>query len=379
MPGRRRTAFGRRPPVGALPGTLLRDPDAQETAIRILCYGGEAIEDVPYAGGTALRALLETWPMTWIQVSGLRDIELIADLGAALELHELALEDAVGGHSRPKVEGYEDYTFVIVQAPRWDRAHGTTAPGYEHLSEQVAIFFGKSFVLTVEAQAGPRFDPIRERLYKQRGRIRRAGAGYLVYVMLDIAIDEYFPLVEFYGEQLEDLEAQIVRNPDRDAVRQIQRLRRALLGVRRAVWPQREVVYALSREGMPHVGKRTRVYLRDCADHLTQLIDITEMYRELTTGLLDIYLSSASARTNEVMRVLTIIATIFIPLSTVTGVYGMNFDPQVSPWNMPELGWYFGYPYALALMATIAGAMLFYFWRKGWLGGRDSAALLDED
>lgn len=377
--------FGRRPPVGAPPGTLLRDPEAQDTEIRLLCYGDADIAERPYEGAATLQAMLQLWPMTWIQVSGLRNIELLAELGRALGLHELALEDAVGGLNRPKVEDYDDYTFVILQAPPWHPTHVSAgegaggAAGCPPAPEQIAVFFGCNFVLSIEAVPTPRFDALRERLYRQRGRIRRAGPGYLVYAMLDMAVDEYFPLVETYGERLEELEAEVVRTPDRRTVRQIQELRRALLALRRSVWPLREVAYALAREGVPHVGRKTRVYLRDCADHLTQLIEITEMYRELTTGLLDIYLSSASARTNEVMRVLTIIATIFIPLSTVASIYGMNFNPQVSPWNMPELDWYYGYPYALLLMAGIAGAMLYFFRRKGWLGRSDPATLGDED
>lgn len=379
VPSRHRARFGQRPPVGALPGTLIRDPDAQETRIRILCYGPDRIVELPFEGAEAMPALIDSWSVTWIAVDGLRDVELIAELGTVLGLHELSLEDAVSSRQRPKVESYEDYSFIVAQAPRWNLSFDGDDVDFESQTEQIAIFFGKDFVLTVKAGGSGRFDAIRERLYKQRGSVRKMGPGYLVYAMLDVVIDEFFPVVEHYGEQLETLEADIVRNPDRSVMRRIHRLRRSLLGIRRATWPQREVVYALSREAMPHVGKKTRVYLRDCADHLTQLIEMTEMYRELTTGLLDIYLSSAGARTNEVMRVLTIIATIFIPLGTVAGIYGMNFDPQISPWNMPELSWYFGYPYALGLMAVMAGSMLFYFWRKGWLGGRDPATLLDDE
>ncbi|MEQ8345768.1 MAG: magnesium/cobalt transporter CorA [Sneathiellaceae bacterium] len=378
-PTRHRARFGQRPPVGSLPGTLIRDPDARETQVRVLCYGPDRIVELPFEGPDSVPALLDAWPVTWIAIDGLRDVELIADLGKALGLHELAMEDAVSSRQRPKVESYEDYSFIVAQAPRWNLTHDVAEVDFETQSEQIAIFFGKTFVLTVKATGSGRFDAIRERLYKQRGRVRRMGPGYLVYAMLDVVIDEFFPVVERYGEQLEALEADIVRNPDRSVMRRIHRLRRSLLGIRRATWPQREVVYALSRETMPHIGRKTRVYLRDCADHLTQLIEMIEMYRELTTGLLDIYLSSASARTNEVMRVLTIIATIFIPLGTVAGIYGMNFNPQISPWNMPELGWYYGYPYALGLMAAMAGSMLFYFWRKGWLGGRDRASLLDDE
>jgi len=379
MPARHRGTFGKRAPIGALPGTLVRDPDAQETQIRVLCYGAEGIREMTDLDIAEIPDLMAHWTVTWIQVTGLRDIEAIAALGNILDLHELALEDAVSGHHRPKVESYEDYSFVIVQAPAWKPAQTEEIGDFERLSEQIAMFFGRSFVLTIQAHDSSRFDAIRERLFTQRGRIRRSRAGFLVYTMLDLVIDEYFPLVERYGELLEELEAEIVRNPDRRAVQRIQRMRRSLLGIRRAIWPQREVIYALSREAMPHVGSKTRVYLRDCADHVTQLIDITEMYRELTTGLLDIYLSCASARTNEVMRVLTIIATIFIPLGTVAGIYGMNFDPQVSPWNMPELSWYYGYPYALGLMGCMAAGMLAYFWRKGWLGSRDPSALIGED
>jgi magnesium transporter len=235
------------------------------------------------------------------------------------------------------------------------------------ITEQISMFLGERVLLTFQERPGDCFDPVRTRLRAARGQIRNRQIDYLAYTLLDAVIDGYFPVLEGLGERLEDLEDRVIAAPADLEVARIHEIRRELLTIRRAVWPQREMVNALTRESSHYVTDQTRPYLRDCYDHTIQLMDIIETYREIATGLVDVYLSSVSTRLNEVMKVLTIIATIFIPLSFITGLYGMNFDTAASPWNMPELAWYWGYPMALGLMAVVAAGLLYYFYRKGWL------------
>jgi magnesium transporter len=237
------------------------------------------------------------------------------------------------------------------------------------------MFLNDRILLTFQERPGDCFDLVRDRIRKRRGQIRNRGADYLTYALLDAVIDGYFPVLEACGERLETLETSVIAEPSRDQVVQVHDMKRDLLSLRRAVWPQREMVNALTRDSTAFVSDQTQVYLRDCYDHTVQLMDMVETYREIASGLLDIYLSSVGTKMNEIMKVLTIIATIFIPLSFIAGLYGMNFDPKASPWNMPELAWYWGYPVALALMLAVALGLLVYFRRKGWIGGRakDSA------
>jgi magnesium transporter len=234
-------------------------------------------------------------------------------------------------------------------------------------SEQVSLFLGPDFVVTFQERPGDCLEPVRERIRKKVARIRDAGPGYLTYSILDAVIDHFFPLLEAYGERLETLEDRIILRPDRSVVAEIHDMKRELLYVRRAIWPQREALNTLVRDDIPHISAETRLYLRDCYDHCVRLIDLVETYREVCSDLMDLYLSSISNRMNEIMKVLTIISTLFIPLTFVVGVYGMNFD-TASPWNMPELKWYFGYPLCLALMAAITVGQIFFFRRKGWIG-----------
>jgi len=294
-------------------------------------------------------------------VVGLADVATVDQVGAAFGLHRLALEDVLNVHQRPKVEEFEQHLFVVARMLDDERRAE---------SEQLALFLGEGFLLTFQERPGDCFEPVRARLRLGKGRIREAGADYLAYALIDAVIDRYFPALESYGEEIEELEEQVIAGPEPGQVSRLHVLKRELLGLRRAVWPTRDMVSALIREDTPFIGEATRVYLRDCYDHAVQLMDLVETYREIVSGLLDVYLSSMSARLNEVMKMLTIIATIFIPLSFVASLYGMNFDPTASPWNMPELGAYFGYPIAIGVMVAIAVALLAYFRWKGWLGRR---------
>jgi len=260
---------------------------------------------------------------------------------------------------RPKVERYEDCLFLVARM---------MSLGERLDSEQISIYLGSGFVLTFQERVGDCLDPVRHRIREGAGRIRSQGADYLAYALLDAVIDHYFPVLEELGERLEALEDEVLRHPSPAVISRIHAAKRDLLALRRVVWPQRESLHWLLREPIPLLAEDTRLHLRDCYDHVAHVMDMVETFRELASGLVDAYQSSLSNRMNEVMKVLTIIATIFIPLSFLAGLYGMNFSAESSPWNMPELRFYFGYPLALALMAVVAGVMLIYFRRKGWIG-----------
>jgi len=357
---KRKTHPRRRTPPGAPPGTLVADPESPHPTMRVTAYGPNEMVERSLSQPGQIRLLLDTWPVVWIDVEGLGDADTIRELGDVLGLHRLALEDVLNTHQRPKLEQYPGYYFIV--------AHMVTLR--EHLeTEQLSVFLGKNFVVTFqEGRPGDVFDSIRERIRKKHGRIRDSGVDYLAYALLDAVVDRYFPILEQYGERLENLEDEIVSRPSGDMVARIHEVRRNLLTLRRAVWPQRETFNALLREETSLVTSETRLHLRDCYDHTAQLIDLIETYRELGADLTDVYLSSISNRTNEIMRVLTVIATIFIPLTFIAGVYGMNFNPNVSPWNMPELNWAWGYPLSLLIMLVVAGGQLIFFRKKGWLG-----------
>ncbi len=348
----------RRAPPGAAPGTLIGDPTAAESAIRLIQYRETEIVEEMLDSLDGLRERLERWPTTWLDVEGVGDVALIQEIGEIFGLHRLAMEDSANVHQRPKFEDYEDHVFVVTRMIRADRAPET---------EQVSMFIGENFLVTIQEAPGDCFEPIRERLRRGKGPIRRRGPDYLAYALIDAVIDNYFPVLETYGEEVETLESGVISEPHRDHVVEIHQLKRELLTLRRSIWPMREMVNALIRDEARVITRQSRIYLRDCYDHTVQLMDIVEVYREITSDLVDIYLSSVSARMNEVMKVLTIIATIFIPLSFIASLYGMNFSTEKSPWNMPELKWEYGYLYSLALMSAVAGGLMFWFWRKGWL------------
>lgn len=349
----------RRTPPGASPGTLVADPNAALPAIRVIAYGPGAIEEAEITDLASLPAYLGRHAVTWIDVSGLGDVETIRRLGEIFSLHHLALEDVINVDQRPKVEEYETHAYIVTRMVR---------PGPAIETDQLSIFLGGNYVLTFQERAGDGLEPVRARIRSERGLIRRSGADYLGYALIDAAIDAYFPVLEHLGERIESLEQTVIARPVPAVFSEIQMVKRDLLTLRRAIWSQRDMTNALIREPVPYVLPKTRIFLRDCYDHTVQLIDSLETYRELSTALVEIYMSGIGNRLNEIMKVLAIIATIFIPLSFIAGVYGMNFDPRISPWNMPELAWAYGYPFALFVMAAVAGGLVYFFWRRGWIG-----------
>ena len=293
--------------------------------------------------------------VTWINVDGLGDAPLIETLATQFGLHQLVREDILNTNQRPKVEDFEEYLYIALKMLRGDDQNA------EANIEHVSVVLGANFVLTFQEQPGDVFEPVRERIRADKGRIRRMGAGYLTYCLLDAIVDGYFVVLEKRGELIEAIEDAVIAEPSPQTLQRIYRLKREGLFIRRSIWPAREVAAGLERSESPLLSNDIRMYLRDIYGHVTHVIDTAEALREMLSGIRDTYLSSISNRMNEVMKVLTIIATIFIPLTFVAGVYGMNFE------RMPELKWAWGYPMALGVMFAVAVVMLVFFRRKKWL------------
>jgi len=353
--------FGKRfAKPGTAPGTLSAHDvrRVEEVSVSVMAYGEDRV--VEWQGSSVEEALgrCGDYPVCWIDVVGLHDVAVLERLGERFGLHQLALEDVLNVGQRPKVEAFEDHLFVVMRLIH---------PGAELESEQISIFLGQGFLLTFQEIPGDVFDGVRDRIRHGQGRIRRSGADYLAYAVIDSLVDHFFPVLEELGSRLEDLEEEVIEDPDRETVGEIHRARKDLLVLRRAAWPEREVVSTLERQETPLIGRETRVFLRDCYDHAVQILDMVETYRDLATSLLDLYLSTVSNRMNEVMKVLTVLASIFIPLTFLAGIYGMNFDTEASPWNMPELHWEWGYPAFWVVSAVLAGVLLILFKRKDWL------------
>jgi magnesium transporter len=298
--------------------------------------------------------------LLWLDITGMPDPELLNALAGRFELHPLALEDVINQGQRPKVDEYEDNLFAILTRPVWqDR---------QLKLEQVSVFLGTHFVVSFHLSADDCFAPLRQRLEKRSRRFSNGGAAFLFHALVDLMTDEYFPVLDALGGEIEELELGLLEDPQQEMLAGIHALKRELLVLRRQLWPAREVVNQLMRYEGDLLDETLIPYFKDVYDHGVYLIDLVESYRDITAGMLDVYLSSVSYRLNDVMRVLTIIATIFIPLTFITGIYGMNFaDNTASPWAMPELHWYYGYPLAWLLIAAVAAGMVVFFKRKGWL------------
>jgi magnesium transporter len=349
---------------GATPGTVHVARDSPQPVVRLMAYGPTEYVEQTIVRPAELEPYLSKYPVNWINVDGLGDAHLIQELGERFQLHPLALEDVVNVHQRAKVEPYENYLFVAARMVK-------LTPTFH--SEQISMFVGSHYVLTFQERSGDCLDPIRDRIRKNSGRIRNSHTDYLMYAILDATIDSYFPIVDAAADRLEELEANVADQQMAQTMSGIHDVRNELLLLRRYIWPHRDALNELIRDEHPLIHNSTLIFLRDAYDHTMQLIDLLEIYREMCGDLREYYLSLTSNRMNEIMKVLTIMATIFIPLSFVASLYGMNFDTR-EPWNMPELHWPFGYPLVLGLMACIAGGLLFYFWRKGWLSSSDQFA-----
>jgi magnesium transporter len=359
---RRNHRHRRRTPPGAAPGTLIADPNAPKPNVRLIAYSSDDFVEKDVRDLCTIADAISRWPVTWINVDGLGDVDAIASLADMLGLHRLAVEDTINTHQRAKVEHYRNHMYLV--------AH-MACPGEEFHTEQLSLFLGSNFVITFqEGHPGDPFEPIRSRIRSGNGggQLRQAGADYLAYSLIDAVIDGYFPILEGVGERLEAFEDEILSHPTSQIATHVHQVKRDLMALRRTMWPLREAMNSLVRDTNPLITQETKLYLRDCYDHTIRIIDFVETYRELGSDLMDLYLSSINQRMTEVMKVLTIISTIFIPLTFIAGLYGMNFHTERSPWNMPELTWYLGYPFSLSMMAAVSVGMLFFFRRKGWIG-----------
>ncbi len=348
---------------GLPPGSLVHvgEKKTEKVRISVIDYSIGKFEEKEVKNVEECFSFKPKPSITWINIDGLHEIDVIEKLGKCFEIHPLVLEDILNTDQRPKMEDFEKYIFFILKMLFIDDKT------QEIHSEQVSLVLGKNFVISFQESIGDVFDAVRERIRKAKGRIRKNGTDYLVYSLIDAIVDNYFVILEKIGERVESMEEDLVSNPVPKTLQKIYNLKREMIYLRKSVWPLREVINGLLREESKLIKNSTHIYLRDLYDHTIQTIDTIETFRDMISGMLDIYMSSVSNKMNEVMKVLTIFAAIFIPLTFVAGLYGMNFSPDTSPFNMPELNFYWGYPMALFVMAIIGFVMLVYFRRKKWL------------
>ncbi|MDO9576219.1 MAG: magnesium/cobalt transporter CorA [bacterium] len=342
--------------AGLPPGTLVHigEKKTEKVRITIIDYDETQFQE------KEAKTIEESFPfrdkptVTWINIDGIHQVEIIEKIGKHFDLHPLLLEDIVNTGQRPKMEDFEDYIFAVLKMLYYDEKDN------EIKAEQVSIIVGSNFVISFQESEGDVFNPIRERLRNGKGRIRKMGTDYLAYSLMDAIIDNYFIILEKIGEKIEGIEEELVTNPTSETLQEIHNLKGEMIFLRKSVWPLRELVSGLERGESPLIKESTGIYLRNIYDHTIQVIDTIETFRDMLSGMLDIYLSSVSNKMNEVMKVLTIIATIFIPLTFITGIYGMNFQ------YMPELGWRWSYFGVLSVMVIMGIGMVIYFRMKKW-------------
>jgi magnesium transporter len=342
---------------GLPPGTLIHigAKKTEEPKITLIDYDESRVQEREIKAIEECFLFKEQPTVTWIDVDGLHQVDILQKLGDCYHFHPLVMEDILNTDQRPKMEDYGDYLYIVV---RMLSIHGK---GNRIESEQVSLILGSNFVLSFQENEGDVFDPIRDRIRSGKGRLRKMGADFLAYSLVDTVVDNYFIILEKLGERVELLEEELVANPKTQTLREIQSLKREMIFLRKAVWPLREVIAGLEREESTLIQKPTRLYLRDVYDHTIQVIDTIETLRDMLSGMLDIYLSSVSNKLNSVMKVLTIITTVFMPLTFLAGVYGMNFK------HMPELRWRWSYPALWLIMIGIGVSMVVYFRKKKWL------------
>jgi magnesium transporter len=346
---------------GTTPGQLNIRDDAPPADLVLIDYDRDRSKRISVKNPELLHEYLDTHTVSWIDVLGLGNMATWEALSPIFNLHRLLVEDVVNVPQRPKIEHYQDQLLIIsIMVVLNPERTGFT-------KEQVSLVLGKNYLLTVQEEPEEDcFHGVRQRIEVDRGIIRKQGADYLAYCLLDAIVDGFFPVLEYYGELIEDLEEEVILRPSRSTLEKIYKIRRELLTIRRAIWPQRDAINSLIRDGSHLISSEVQIYLRDCYDHTVQVMDMVETYRELATGLMDVYLSAVSNKMNEIMKLLTVVSAIFIPLTFIAGVYGMNFDRSKSPFNMPELGWYWGYAFCLTLMGMTAGGLVYFFWKRGW-------------
>lgn len=342
--------------VGLSPGTLIAG-ESKRTGpvdIAVIDYSEILFNERIIARVEDVLPYRDSPTVSWINIDGIHDLALIDQIGTHFGLHPLVMEDIATAGQRPKIEDFGDYLFITLTMLE-------IAPSGQVVHDEISLLVGSNYVLSFQESSGDCFNPVRERLRSGKGKLRKSGSDYLAYALIDTVVDNYFVVLEKLGEHFETLQEQVVADPTPHTLATINRLKSDMLFIRKVVWPLRDVIAGLQRGDSQLMTRPTEIYLRDVHDHVIQVIDTIETFRDMLSGMLDIYLSSVSNRLNSVMKVLTIIATIFIPLTFIAGVYGMNFR------YMPELEWQFGYPVIMALMLGIGLGMLVWFRRKNWL------------
>ena len=343
--------------AGLPPGTLVYVGEKRVESVRVtyLDYDERNVEEKRVSTIEECFPFKATPTVTWINIDGLHDVEMMEKLGKEFDLHPLILEDVLNTGQRPKFEDFEKHFFVVLKMLSYSEELQAVE------SEQVGLIVGENFVISFQERIGDVFEPIRERIRNNKGRVRKMKADYLAYTLVDAVVDSYFAILERVGDKIESMEEELVSDPTEKTLQQIHAMKREMISLRKSVWPLREVISGLQRSESDLIGEATGIYLRDVYDHTIQIVDTIESFRDMVSGMLDIYLSSISNKMNAVMKVLTIIATIFIPLTFVAGIYGMNFE------FMPELKWRYGYAGVWLIMLIVTFVMVAYFKRKKWL------------
>jgi magnesium transporter len=347
----------RRKPAGTSPGTVMYVGEERTDPVVItqITYDASGITGPVEVTAADVRPAPPGSPITWYTIDGVHNTDVLRTIGESFQLHPLVVEDIANTAQRPKIEDFDRYIFIAMKMITFDRETK------ELVAEHVSMIVGQGFVLAFLEDEGDVFEPIRARIKAGKGKIRKLGADYLAYALMDTVIDNYFDVLEDIGEEIEQIEDEVVHAPSPRTLHNLHRLKRELIFLRRAVWPMREIANSLLRDESDLVSNETRVYLRDLYDHSVHVMDTVETLRDIVAGMLDVYLSSVSNKLNEVMKVLTVMSSVFIPLTFVAGVYGMNFQ------YMPELQWRYGYPAVMGGMAVAAAGLLFAFRRRGWM------------
>lgn len=348
--------------AGLPPGTPVYTGGKTETEIKITIFDYDREQVFSSISDKVEDCLVyrEKPSVTWINIDGLHNVDRVEKLCRCFNLHPLTVEDILNTSQRPKIDVFDDYVYLVVRIHHHNHETG------EINSEQVSFVLGKTFLLTFQETEGDTFDSVRIRIKENKGRIRKMGTDYLTYALIDSIIDNYFTVLEKVGEDIEVLEDELVEKPSTETMQSIHFMKREMILLRKSIWPLREVISSMRRDEIPQISPDISMFVNDLYDHTIQVIDTIETYRDMISGMLDIYLSSISNRMNEIMKVLTLFAAIFIPLTFIAGIYGMNFNTGKSPLNMPELEWYYGYPFALGLMALLGIGMLIYFKTRKW-------------
>ncbi len=347
--------------IGQSPGSLIYTGEKQAGIFKcnLISYEKDQVEEKIFSEPEEILQFLGSRQNIWINIDGIQQADRIGKIGGIFKINPLTLEDILNTAHRPKTEDLGEYIFIVIKLLKYDDESQLKV-------EHVSLVLGKNFALSFQEDEKDEFEVIRESIRKNKGHIRDFKTDYLTYRLLDWVIDNYFSVLEYVGDRIEEIEDELLAKPSSITLHRLYRLKADLILIRRAAWPLREAINNLEKTESELIKNSTSIYLRDLYDHIIQIIDTTENYREMIAGMMDIYLSSVSNRLNEVMKVLTIISTVFIPLTFIAGIYGMNFNTSVSSFNMPELNWFLGYPIILSVMLLIAISLLYLFKRKKW-------------